>query len=163
MDEVPAEQRVDSVNSWMSSGSLEPDVPAKVAPARSDRDEAAPRLEDDPGLLCIYMNSSEAADGPHQMLKELANLWALAFKVFVDSVVTTGMGHVAGHKPLSAYRANPEWSLLLFKCSIAHHRFNLELHYLGNDSTSQASILFNWVLEQACACRISVSAESGRY
>ena len=102
MDEVSAKQRVDSINEWMSSRSFKPDVPAQVAPARSDRDEAAAGLKDDPGLLGIHMNPSEAADGPYQMLKELANLRALAFEVFIDSVVTTGMRHVAGDKPLAA-------------------------------------------------------------
>ena len=114
MDEVPVEQIVDSVNEWMSPGSFEPDVPAQVVLTRSDRHEAAARLEDDPGLLCIHVNPPEASDSPRQVLKELANLRAFAFEVFIDCVVTTGMRHIAGDKPLSTYRALPEWQFVLF-------------------------------------------------
>jgi hypothetical protein len=89
MDEVAPQQIVDSVDEWMRPGSFEPDVPAEVALTGSDRHEAATRLEDDPGLLGIYVNLPESADNPLQGLKEFANLRALAIEVFIDGVVAT--------------------------------------------------------------------------
>ena len=114
MNEVAVEQRVDSVNESMSSRSFEPDVPAEVVPAGSDRDEAAACLEDDPGLLCIHVNRAEEADSSHQGFKELSKLCAFAFEVLFDSVVTAGVRHVAGDKSLIAFRAFPERPLLFF-------------------------------------------------
>ena len=76
----------------------------------------AARLEDDPRFLGIYVDPSEPAHSADQGLKELANLRAFAFEVFINVVVSTGMRHVACDKPLSTRRALPEWPLFLFKC-----------------------------------------------
>ena len=115
------------MNERMSSWSFEPDVPAQVSFARCDRYEPAASLEDDPGLLCIYVNRPKPAHNPHQVLKELANLRALVFEVFINSVVTTGMRHVARNKPLSAGRALPEWPLILLDCWISHNKFRARM------------------------------------
>jgi len=127
VDEVAAEQRIDSVNQGMSSWSFEPDMPAQVAVARCDRYEPAPRLKDNPGLLCIYVNRPKATHSQDQGLKELANLRALVLEVFINSVVTTGMRHVARDKPLSARGTLPEWPLILLERSITHCRFQARI------------------------------------
>jgi hypothetical protein len=91
VDEVAVEQGVDSVNQRMRSTSLEPDMTAKMAFAGSDCHKPATRLEDDPGLLGIYMNRPDCAHREHQRLKDSADLWTLAFEVFINCVLATGM------------------------------------------------------------------------
>ena len=85
----------------------------QVVLARCDRHEPTSRLEDDPALLCIDVNPTEATDSANQGIKNITNLRGLGHEVFIDRVVTTGVRHVAGDELLSARRALPERPLFL--------------------------------------------------
>jgi len=91
VDEVAVEQRIDPVDQTMRSTPFEPDVPSEMTLARSDSYEPATRLKDDPCLLGIYVDRPDRAHSEHQRIKDFADLRALAFEVFLDCVISTGV------------------------------------------------------------------------
>ena len=118
VDEVALEKRVDSEDSWMGPSPLEPDVPTEMILSRSDRYKPAACLEYYPGLLRVYVNRTELADGLLQRLEQIADSWELAHKVFFNRMLPAGMGHVTGDKSLPAARTVPKGPFLFLCHSI---------------------------------------------
>src|SRR5262245_30971160 len=86
--EVAIEQGFNSMYQRMRPAVVEPKMTAEVVLAGSDGHKAATCLEDDPGFLSIYVNGSNFTHCKHQSLKDIADLRALAFEVFIDRMVT---------------------------------------------------------------------------
>src|SRR5262249_23620085 len=106
--EVAAGERFDAVDDRMRPPAFQPQMSTEMTPTRRHGDEPAARLKDDPRLLRVDMDPSEAARRLHEPVEERANLRILAGEVLVDGVATAGMRHVARDEPLTARRARPE-------------------------------------------------------